>query len=242
MLVSSQHHARAQLLSESRLSPYMDKASHVPDRAWDLYLWATQMSGALHAQMSFVELAVRNSLDRALSDWNAAQGGAREWTLENAALEPLYSHLRGDLNDARKRAKKESDDRSIGHPRKGLPVTHDDVVAQLMFGTWVKLIIPMSSTESDARHQTLWAGGVHRAFSGTSPASTDRLDIGTRLNHLRKLRNRVAHHDSILEVRVAARLNELLGIASRLDPDYPGLIMRGSQVRRVNKEDPRKTW
>jgi len=200
------------------------------------------MAGALHAQISFVELATRNALDRSLAQWNVAQGGISDWTLEDKTCEPLYTHLKGDLLDARKRAQKEAAARDSGHPRKGLPVTHDDIVAQLMFGTWVKVVIPMSSTESDARHQTLWSGGVSTAFPGVSSSDSGRVSLGRRLDSLRRLRNRVAHHDSILEVNVAARLNDLLSIAHKIDSGYPRLIMGGSQVRSINKEDPRKKW
>ncbi|MCY1718467.1 Abi family protein [Microbacterium sp. SL62] len=240
--MSGQHALRSQLLSQSRLSPYMSEAGTNQDRAWDLYLWATQLTGSLHAQISFVELAFRNALDRTLGDWNVAQGGDREWTLEGNAIDPLYSTLRGDLIEARKRATKESVARAAGHPRRGVAATHNDVIAQLMFGSWVKVITPMAPQDPPAHQQALWAGGVHAAFPGADATDASRVEMGKRLNQLRVLRNRVAHHDSILKVNVTHRLNEMLGVAHKLDPAFPALIMGGSQVRRINKSDPRKTW
>lgn len=49
--------ALAALLGAARLRTYASVTGGDLARAGDLYLWATQLAGALHAQLSFVEIA-----------------------------------------------------------------------------------------------------------------------------------------------------------------------------------------
>jgi hypothetical protein len=83
-LVTSQR-ALGVLLSPARMAPYLAESKGDLERAADLYLWATELAGALHAQISFVELAVRNAIDPHLGAWNVAKGGPPEWTNRRAA-------------------------------------------------------------------------------------------------------------------------------------------------------------
>lgn len=109
------------LLGRARLAPYVLAASGDLTRATDLYLWATQRSGALHGQISFVEIAVRNAMDVQLASWNDAAGLGRDWSADNHTAEPLYSLLRKALKEARGRASREAAERDSGHPGPGPP-------------------------------------------------------------------------------------------------------------------------
>ena len=240
--VTSQH-ALGVLLSPARMAPYLTASNGDQKKAVDLYLWATELAGALHAQISFVELAVRNALDPHLATWNATHGSAVvEWTAVGGAGPALYTLLGKDIKQARTRAQRDASIRAHNHPRHGAAVTHDDLVAQLMFGSWVKVLRPMSSTESSAKQQGLWLQGIHRAFPGVTASDTDRVRIGGQLDSLRYLRNRVAHHDNLLTVSVKHRLNEMLSILSNIDSNYSTLAMARSTVRRLMREDPRLNW
>ncbi|MFB2586822.1 Abi family protein [Herbiconiux liukaitaii] len=230
------------LLSPARMAAYRAAAGGRSDRAADLYLWATELAGAFHAQISFVELAVRNALDPQLGAWNANRGGRREWTDPGAAEGELYHLLGRDIREARRRAERESAIRARHHPRQGHPVNHDDLVAQLMFGSWVKLLRPMSNAESSVRQQSLWREGLHLAFPGSDSGESGRIAVGSQLDTLRYLRNRVAHHDNLLTVAVSNRLEAILSVLSKIDASYPAIVMARSALRRLAREDPRKAW
>ncbi|MDR6972975.1 hypothetical protein [Leifsonia shinshuensis] len=144
----------------------------------------------MHAQLSFVEIAVRNAIDERLAEWNAAS----------------------------------------------------DVVAQLMFGTWVKIVRPLSPTESPSRQQFLWAAAVSHAFPHAPSGDDSRVAIGDQLDRLRRLRNRVAHHDNLLDVALKHRLNGMLSLLASLHPDYPPLAVARSTLRQLIGDDPRRTW
>jgi hypothetical protein len=229
-------------LGPARLATYLNAADGDLGRATDLYLWVTELSGALHAQLSFVELAVRNAIDPRLAAWNAAQGFPSDWTSDGGAAPLLYELLGSQLQTARKWAGKEAAERHPMHPRHGSGVTHDDVVAQLMFGAWVKVVRPISAAESPKRQTQLWAAVLHEAFPRALASDSGRVTIGNQLETLRRLRNRVAHHDNLLEVEVRHRLNGILSLLSKIDSTFPSLAAARSPLRRIIREDPRRTW
>ncbi|MFJ1511848.1 hypothetical protein [Cellulosimicrobium funkei] len=83
---------------------------------------------------------------------------------------------------------------------------------------------------------------LHRAFPHADPSQAGRKAIGNQLETLRRLRNRVAHHDNLLDVEVRHRLNGILSLLSKIDPTFPSLAAARSPLRRIIREDPRRTW
>ena len=229
-------------LGSARLATYLAAAENDHGRAQDLYLWVTELSGALHAQLSYVEVAVRNAIDVQLMTWNDAQGCGREWTAPGQTAAPLYQLLRTALSEARQRAQREAEQRHPQHARYRAAVPHDDVVAQLMFGAWVKVVQPFSTVESSQRQEHLWTQAVRHAFPRDDQSEAGRRAVGSQLDALRRLRNRGAHHDNLLEVNVSHRLNDILALLSKVNAAFPSLAAARSPVRRINRQDPRRSW
>ncbi len=233
-------------LGVPRFETYRQAAGGDIALAADLCRWNTRLSGALHAQISYLEVAVRNALDQVLGAWNSQHPSvsraydAREWTRENAAVGLLYHVLGGDIREARRRAKKEADRRERSHPRQGVPPNHGDVVAQLMFGSWCKLLRDADDLTAKVRQSVLWHEAIHTAFPRRAADDASRLQLANRLDRVRRLRNRVAHHDSLLGVDINRRLNDMLAILADVNPAYPGWAMEGTLVRKIAREDPRK--
>lgn len=234
--------ALAGLLGTARLRTYSSVSGDDLTRAADLYLWATQLAGALHAQLSFVEIAVRNAIDTRLRELALLEGARPDWTAEGATPAAVYALLRRQLIEARSRATVVAAERGVRHQRSGEGATHDDVVAQLMFGAGVKLIRPVSRTESAERQQRLWCETLHHAFPNSPGDDAGRVAIGKQLETLRRLRNRVAHHDNLLGVDVPHRMNGMLSVLATIDADYPRLAAAKSTLRRLAREDPRRAW
>ena len=68
---------------------------------------------------------------------------------------------------------------------------------------------------------------LHRAF----PSGTDRAaHVDGPVGRLHDLRNRVAHHEPLLNTDVAARLADLIGLAGRLDPQLGQHVQATSAV------------
>jgi hypothetical protein len=128
------------------------------------------------------------------------------WTDAAAQIfSPLYRTKSGRRVDINERLR-ESVDRAVvaaGGPR-ALP---GKIIAELMFGFWRYL--------SSAGHEkTLWVPCLNKAF----PQGTDRRrDVDVRMGRLHQLRNRVAHHESLLNINICDRLQDLLELSLLLD-------------------------
>lgn len=232
------------LLGPARSAPYKHAAGGDPGRAGELYRWASELAGTFHSQLAYVEVAVRNAIDAQLVLWNAAQPPAYtgEWTAEGNTAPPLYAVLGSSLGKARSDAAKRAGDRHPNHPRHQAPVTHDDTLAQFMFGTWHKLIHPPAKNDDPAKQQQLWREATSKAFPKAAQDETGRLYIAGKLETLRKLRNRVAHHENLLDVRIRHRLNDILALLGKIDEDYPAIIAKSNPLREIARRDPRMTW
>jgi hypothetical protein len=71
--------------------------------------------------------------------------------------------------------------------KRGRPCTGPRLIAELSFGFWVALL-GKSYTHS------LWTPALRKGFE----AKLDRRRLFEKLDHLRRLRNRIAHHEPIL--------------------------------------------
>jgi hypothetical protein len=232
------------MFSAARFQPYLDAANNNEGRALDLYLWATDLAGALYSQLSFVEVTVRNALNTVLSGWNDNQplGIGHDWALDHAAAPLLYEILQGDLNKARGLAKRESNIRHLQHPRQGTTPNQDDIIAHLMFSSWVRLIRPISVSERPIKQRKLWQQATHLAFPYAKPGDAGRAQVGSQLEDLRRLRNRIAHHDNILSFSPNGEQNKMLSLLAKMDRRFPAVAVSRSRVRTLQREDPRHTW
>lgn len=108
-----------------------------------------------------------------------------------------------------------------------------------MFGTWVSLIHPRDP-QAPQRCAQLWRVSLCRSFPHADPSDSGRKKLGKQLERVRKLRNRVAHHDSLLDVEVLRRLNDMLAVLRAVDSRLPSLVMTRNRIRSILKEDPRR--
>lgn len=97
-------------------------------------------------------------------------------------------------------------------------MTRGRIVAGLSFGFWSRLFGP--------RCEELWRHRLRHAF----PLAKERKDLSARMEALRRFRNRLAHHDSILFQPVAARHDDMLEIAGLIDPAAMAWLRASSRV------------
>lgn len=236
------------LLPSARLQPYRDfwTAGGIAPAASDdaiaaLYVWQVGMSSAWYELLAYVEMVVRHALDTELRKWNTAAGSGSDW-LDNPAT-PLSGILGARTlarvaNDAaRAAAGRNVVDPDFGpHPRRGVPVSHDDLVAQLTFGNLVHLLPNDPPTPQRrqqfasgfTRHEQLWINATSNAFPQlpqvwqnsrwARPASARPVPaavepgyaIAAALERLRRVRNRLGHHEQMFRVRHSHRHKDAL--------------------------------
>ena len=232
------------LAGSARFAPYLREAHGDIDRARELYLWAADLAGALFSTIAFVEVGLRDAMDRKLRAWNDQQGMdyGEDWALRKGAAPLLYDLVtHKSLAVAQNFAREQSRLRPKTHPRRLAAVTHDDVVSHFMFGTWVYLIKPRVWNQPQ-QCQQLWQECLSDAFPYADPSDLGREKLAGQLDRVRKLRNRVAHHENLLSVDIRRRLRDMLGILALIDPKLPDLAMQSNRVRTLVRADPRRSW
>ena len=156
-------------LSVDRLKPYLILGNNDRRLAIKLYEWNTALSESFYGVLQGLEIALRNSMHNVLCD----EFNKNDWY----DICPLQDEQRDAVRKAKAR---------ILHDNK--QVLPCKVVAELTFGFWVALTGPKYA-------QGVWDKCLHKSFT----RKLGRKALHKRLDKIRKLRNRVAHHESILD-------------------------------------------
>lgn len=177
------------LLSPERFSGYMQLASGSRNEAHALYLHNIKLSASLFEVIGGFEVALRNSIHLVLSQ----ALGSDAW-YENFQWK-WYE------NEALDNAKKQIRSRkTLADPGR--------IIAELTFGFWCGLT-------SRPYETVLWIPHLHKAFPNKRLGRKDAFD---RLDAIRKLRNRIAHHQCILRQNPSARYNEIIDAVGWICP------------------------
>lgn len=188
-IVTEQSKAIARALSHARMSTYERAAGcrQGSEKAIELYTWNAQVSAALMHPLHVCEVIIRNAVAEVLSQkygeqWPWSQGF--EQSLPNPG--PVYSPTR-DLQAVRNKFQKTS-----------------EVIPELKFVFWQM----MFTKRHDGR---LWNQHLKSAFPNlpNQPTKENRSMIHADLESVRKLRNRVAHHEPLLQRNLNDDLNKI---------------------------------
>ncbi|MEV7772224.1 hypothetical protein [Kitasatospora sp. NPDC086791] len=194
-------------LSGPRLQTYATAAGG-QSAAIRLYWWNIEVSAAFYGPLHCLEVALRNALHDALK----RKFGRPDWW----SIAPLDADGARLVTDAQAKC-----GRRISHR----PTTADDVVAELSFGFWVKLL-------SKRYDRTFWVPALHRAF----PHGSGRRDaLHRQFTTMMLLRNRISHHEPIHHRRLEADHATLFRLLGLLDADLSAEAMRLDRVPTVLK-------
>jgi len=166
-------------MSRARLSRYMRAANGDLPAALGLYEKNVALSESLFGFLHGLEVAIRNSMHHVLSQ----DLGQPDWYQDGLALPwhtaPQLNFTRlmnGIVHEARTRA------------GAGAPI--GKVIAELKFAFWSNMLA--------SRFDPIWRSSLYKAFPNGRPL---RSDVHLRLEVIRWLRNRIAHHEPILTSR-----------------------------------------
>lgn len=177
-------------LSQPRTQTYLTAAGGDLERALKLYCWNARISAALMVPAHFAEVTTRNAAADALE---AVYGPRWPWSasFERSLQSPqrVYSPKR-DLLSVR-----------------GRYATAGKVIAELKFAFWESLFT--------SRHDTrLWSPHIASVFpeAPAMPPASLRDRVNKDLETIRRLRNRIAHHEPILSRNLLDDLNRMLDL------------------------------
>lgn len=177
-------------ISEDRLSTYLNVQNGDIKSALELYLKNIEYSASLFVPLQGLEVALRNSLN----DVICVHYDKADWFDDI----PLNDGAKKIIKRARKTAQKNRENARISH-----------VVAELPLGFWLSML-------NKSYHQSLWIPFLHKAFPEAKKA---RSEIHERLDHIRTLRNRIAHHEPIFKRHLEQDYQSIIEVLSWICPE-----------------------
>lgn len=203
--------AAGRAISQPRLQPYLAAAGQDFPKALELYDWNSAMAGAAFGLLESVEVAIRNAFNDAL----VAKYGPAWWrpdqppaVLSGASLRDVQRIL--DWFES---------------PR--APLTTGKFVSETSFGFWTRF----TTRPYDAE----WRAALHTAFAGKPPS---RRAVQQRLQRLKLLRNRIAHHEIIWSRDLDHDREAASWVLDKLDP--PLTEWAAPRVDRFREEQGRR--
>lgn len=207
-------------LSPERMATYVAKAGGDREKAVRLYTWNTAVSAAFYGPLQGLEVALRNAMHRELSaryraDWydDPAIG------LDIGAVNRVVA-ARADLR------------------RDGYSDDPPHMVAALSFGFWVTLLGAggrMAAGGKANYEMTIWRAAVFRAFPHVR---ISRKGAHAPLDYLRTFRNRIAHHEPIIDRHLAADYASIQQVAGWISPETRMWIDHHSRVPLLLAQSP----
>lgn len=208
-------------ISPERLAPYRGAANGDLLGAVKLYNWNTAVSATFYGPLQTLEVALRNAMHREL-EIKYGPG----WF--NEAAPGLDNGARNKIAEVRRKL-----------AREGYLVDPPHVVASLSLGFWVSLLGPggvvsalgvgQGARKADYE-RTLWRSALYKAFPH---AKLSRRAAHAPVEDIRKLRNRIAHHEPVFARDLSRDHETLLKVASWIDPVVYAWIVMESRAAEV---------
>lgn len=218
-------------LSAPRFQRYLKISSGDRERALALYEWNVETSQVLMHDIAHFEVALRNVYDAVISDnWPHKT----HWPLhpQSPVVMPIWRNTAGsqgikrhtDVNIQTRNKVKTAIKRSGSHQ-----ASPGKVIAELSFGFWRHLT-------TKAMEKPMWVPYLHEAF----PSGTDRADIDKDIKIVNDLRNRIAHHESLLTGALdpAEAHKSLMHCLELIAPQVHAYVAAKSKVETALKAKP----
>lgn len=215
----------------ARFDRYLMDANGDFGMALSLCRWNHRFAGILHEQIGYVEICVRNAIDRQLRRLALAETGHEDWTNPQHMPDLVSKTVTGQIRKARDLAQQ-----ALQTSRN--EITHDDVVSKLMWGTWAKIVGNAETTEKTQHQQELWRLAVSGAFPNAPQNEQGRLAVARNLVYLRSARNKAAHFDNLSTVSKQKRrvINASMYLLSGVDKSFTHGWFNASALRAMSRE------
>lgn len=196
-------------LSEERFAPYMAKAGHKPEYAFNLYLYNARLSKAFLFPLHLLEVSLRNRINSIF----CADFGP-DWPHDITFRATLSAESQAALDKGIERAKS--------------PKT-ENVVATLTFDFWSNLFRP----EYD---RPFWQTNMN-TLTPNAPQTT-RKDFQRVVKDLNQFRNRVAHHEPIYTLDVSKFHTAIINTIRLISRETSDWVKHHSTVNQIIRTKP----
>ncbi len=187
-------------ISEDRFSTYLTRTGGDELAAWQLYEWGLDAATGFQLPLHALEITLRNAMHNSIAEVRGV-----DWLVTEPSLHLVERNI---VAEARKRLL-----------RDGKAASPPALVAALPFGFWVSLLA--------AHHdQGLWRSAGYRAFHGRHR----RRDLHDDLELVRTLRNRIAHHEHLLNRDLDQDAIRVTRLLAALNPDMASWVDQRSTL------------
>lgn len=169
------------MLSDVRIEAYRTNPNEHDLDLLALYVWNLALGESLYPVLQSFEIALRNTLNNAIGSVE----GIRWYDSPDVLINPW---ARTKVTEAKQNLQRE-----------GKPLDPGRVVASLEFGVWTHLLNREyeQGPNRPPTQRPLWPRLTRTAFPYLPGTVRGRHDISRRFNAIRRLRNRVFHHEPI---------------------------------------------
>lgn len=234
-------HFKKEWISEERFRPYLERMFHAEEAALELYLVDRKLASAFFRDIAFIEVALRNAINRLLAEKFGSDWYAR-------AEVGFDARVRGNISEAwdslprRYTAQQVVRGATLG----------SRIVAASMFRTWTNMLdkgggTGLAAPFERADHDQIWdSAALLEVFPGArqlaraqdpnfSSQGLTREWVYHKVLPVRKIRNRVAHHEPLVlsgvpitgtNHRLSPResFNAYMDLAAMLDRDLASFL------------------
>lgn len=185
-----------------RLQPYLEHSGGNVPQAINCYLWNIEISSAFWGSFHLLEVSLRNTLDKQLTGNLGVSGW---WNNQDKLHKVEYQRIQ---------------EVALASARGSAPFTSGSITAGASFGFWVSLL-------DRKYHQKLWVNNLEHAFPNYEGK---RSELHKNLYRLRKLRNRIAHHEPIHNRDLAHDQQIICEILGYINPIDESVLHKYSRV------------
>lgn len=192
-------------LAPDRFAKYRRWANGNDPLAHRLYAKNVEIAEAFYTPLHTVEIALRNVVDGALRP-----PFGDFWFDDPQVVRSWYMQNR--VREARQKLASLGPNLSRGH-----------IIAELSFGFWGGMF--------GSGQKRLWGPHLRAIFPASVPLQ--RTDIARRLDAIRGIRNRIAHHEPIIQLDLNAAYTEILELTEWISTDAADWTRRRSRFPSV---------
>lgn len=195
-------------LSHPRLATY-EKYTQNTEQALSLYQWNLQISSALFECLAVCEAVIRNAVANAMQ----AEHGA-DWAFNVRFVRSMQQNRRNELLNARQE-------------------TTEQAICELPFVFWQGFFTVRFDDEIWKKH---WAVALPNAKHADLQAM--RTEVFENLEKIRKLRNRIAHHEPIFNRNPQGDYKRIIKIISYCSQDTADWVKSCQRIDELLKIKP----
>lgn len=201
-------------LPPGRIRQFMRMAGHDPVYAQALHDWNEQIGSALFRPLQKLELALRTRIPTAFEtvygpDWYKDPGFRKKSDLAD----------RNSIAESIKRLMAEA-----------VPIDAEAVMAKASFGLCVGLLRPIYNPE-------VWSKELYRTFPAL-PTSEGRHGLAVIASHAAWLRNRIDHHEPLIEIDLSLSHSRILKALGWIDLVLAARARKDMSVQQLLRAKP----